>query len=367
MAPKKGNKTPQPQKNKKDKIESKNKNPTGAQSTQTADIKEIFQQLQMQPPRTAQISHTSQEILNLAEISATSRSSGEELMVHPRNSSPMNTTGASNEQREEDTEKWDMRTYIQSLPTRADMDQYVHRLEETYKTEIQELKTSTKDIQEKTVKLDNRVVKTEQELIKVKEKIQKQGNQINQLINSLDEQENRSRRSNIRIRGLKEEVNPKDLIITLQKIFQEIAQDTDIKDLIIDRAHRATGRRRLDPSKPRDVICKMHYAHIKDRIMLAARQNKNIQYEGDPLLLFQDLSKYTLDRRRALKPLVEQLRKNNLQYRWKFPFQLQAQREESTATFSDLEDLPQFLTILKLSDIELPDWPISYMKLPRKA
>lgn len=69
-------------------------------------------------------------------------------------------------------------------------------------------------------------------------------------------------------------MNPKDLITTLQKIFQEIIQDMDVKDLIIDRAHRVVGIRRLDPSRPRDVICKMHYAHIKDRIMLAARQKK---------------------------------------------------------------------------------------------
>lgn len=175
MAPKKGNKTPQPQNNKKDKIESKNKNPTGAQSTQTADIKEIFQQLQLQSPRTIQALHTSQEISNIAKISVTSRSSGEEIMDHPRNSSPMDTTGSLNEQREEDKEKWDMRTYIQSLPTRADMDQYVHRLEETYKIEIQDLKISTKDIQEKTAKLDNRVSKTEQELAKIKEKVKNKG------------------------------------------------------------------------------------------------------------------------------------------------------------------------------------------------
>lgn len=173
--------------------------------------------------------------------------------------------------------------------------------------------------------------------------------------------------SNIRIRGLKEDVSVKELITTLQKIFQELIQDIEVKDLIIDRAHRVAGIRRLDLSKPRDVICKMHYAYIKDRIMLAARQNKNIQHEGDPIQLFQDLSKFTLDRRRALKPLVEQLRKNNLQYRWKFPFQLQAQREGLNATFSDLEVLPQFLATLNLSEIELPDWPISYMKTFRKS
>lgn len=57
MAPKKGNKMPQSQKKRKDKIESKNKNPTGAQPTQPADIKEIFQQLQLQSPRATQTLH----------------------------------------------------------------------------------------------------------------------------------------------------------------------------------------------------------------------------------------------------------------------------------------------------------------------
>lgn len=247
------------------------------------------------------------------------------------------------------------------------MDQYVHRLEDTYKNEIQELKISTQTVQEKMAILDTRVLKTEQELTKIKEKIQTQGNQINQLINSLDEQENRNRRSNIGIRGLKEDVGSKELIITLQKIFQEITQDMDDKDLLIDRAHRVAGMKRLDPSKPRDVICKMHYAHIKDRITLAVRQKKEIQHEGEPRLFFQDLSKFTLNRRRALKPLVKQLRRNNLQYRWKFPFQLQVQKEGLIATFSNLEDLPQFLAILNLPEIDLPDWPIAYTKVSRKT
>lgn len=192
MAPKKGNKTPQLQRNKKDKVESKNKNPTGTQTTQTSDIKEIFQQLQLQSPRTMQVLHTSQEISNIAEMSVTSRSSGEEQMNHPRNSSLIDTTGSVSDPKEMDTENWDMRKYIQSRPTRADMDQYVHRLENSYKVEIQELKASTKATQEKTAILDTRVSKTEQELRKIKERVQKQGNQINQLINSLDEQENRN-------------------------------------------------------------------------------------------------------------------------------------------------------------------------------
>lgn len=66
--------------------------------------------------------------------------------------------GSSIEQKEVDKEKWDMRTYIRSLSTRADMDQYVHRLEKSYKKEIQELKISTKNTQEKMGILDTKVI-----------------------------------------------------------------------------------------------------------------------------------------------------------------------------------------------------------------
>lgn len=86
----------------------------------------------------------------------------------------------------------------------------------------------------------------------------------------MDEQENKNRRNNIRIRGLSENVSSKDMIAVLQKIFQELAQDQEGKEFMIDRAHRVMGSKRPDPSKPRDVICKMHYAQDKDKIMLSA-------------------------------------------------------------------------------------------------
>lgn len=101
-------------------------------TAQMTDIKEYFQQLQMQSPQSQQILQTSQETLNVVESSSTSRSSGEEMVDHPRNSSPIDILGTSIEQKEPDKETWDMRSYIQSLPTRADMDLYVHRLEKSY-------------------------------------------------------------------------------------------------------------------------------------------------------------------------------------------------------------------------------------------
>lgn len=180
MAPKKGSKTPQTQISKKDKVEGNSRNTLGTQSVQTTDVKEFFQQLHLQSPHATQELQTAQELSNLAESLATSRSSGEEQVGHPRNSSPIEKTGPISKQKEEYKEKWDIKAYIRSLPTRADMDQYVHRLEESYKIEIQELKTSTKITQEKIDTVDKRVSKTEQELKRIGEKIQKQKKQFMQ-------------------------------------------------------------------------------------------------------------------------------------------------------------------------------------------
>lgn len=91
--------------------------------------------------------------------------------------------------------------------------------------------------------------------------------------------------------------------------------------------------------------------------MLATRQNKNIEFEGTKLILFQDLSKHTLALSRALKPLLEPLQERDSQYRWRFPFHLQAHYKGLTATFRDLEHLPEFLKIPQLPEVKLPHWP----------
>lgn len=59
------------------------------------------------------------------------------------------------------------------------------------------------------------------------------------LITQLDDQENRSRRNNIRLRGIPESVHPQDLINSLTKLFNSIlGKDPDDK-IEFDRAHRA--------------------------------------------------------------------------------------------------------------------------------
>lgn len=242
----------------------------------------------------------------------------------------------------------DMKAYICSLPTREDMDRYVYRLETSYKTELQELKVSVQNTQEKMDIIDTRLTDMEQKIVQAEAKLQEQDQGLKCAINTIDDIENKNRRNNIRIRGLPETISLEDLIRTLRGIFNILLQNPPTTEIIFDWAHRTAGLRKIDPTRPRNVICRIHYFYIKEKIMLAARQNKTIDFEGTKIILFQDLSRHKLVLRKPLKPLLEHLQKRDIQYRWSFPFQLQVQHNGLMATFRDIEDLPEFLKTFQL-------------------
>lgn len=52
-----------------------------------------------------------------------------------------------------------MQAYIQSLPTREDMDKYVHRLETSYKAELQLMKTALANTQSRMEVIESKIKK----------------------------------------------------------------------------------------------------------------------------------------------------------------------------------------------------------------
>lgn len=86
----------------------------------------------------------------------------------------------------------------------------------------------------------------------------------------MDDQENRSRRNNIRIRGLPVKVEPKDLAVAVTAIFNQILVKPTDSPIEIDHVYRLLGPRNPNLSYPRDVICRIHFFNIKAEFMQAA-------------------------------------------------------------------------------------------------
>lgn len=171
---------------------------------------------------------------------------------------------------------------------------------------------------------------------------------IQQIMYQQDDIENRSRSNNIRIRGIPESVDHKDLAVAVTAIFNQLQQKPKDAPLELDRVHRTSGQRNPDSSFVRDTLSRVNFYKMKEEIMGVASTQDSILFNDIPVMLLLDLSHQTLAMRRALKLLTQLLQEHHIKYQWRFPFQLQVHHEGKTALFCILGDLKKYLCWINL-------------------
>ncbi|CAH2293019.1 Hypothetical predicted protein [Pelobates cultripes] len=193
--------------------------------------------------------------------------------------------------------------------------------------QLEGLKTEMATLASRTGQTENRISKLESSTQEHAQDIAYFHGKIAALEDGMEDLNNRSRRNNIRIRGLPEAVTQEQLLPTLKAIFQEMAPDLTPNDLEIDRVHRALKPPNLNQATPRDIITRLHHFSAKEKLTQAARY-KQPKFKGISLTFFQDLSPLTLKKRRDLKPLTLALQQQGLKYVWGHPFKLIVRKDE---------------------------------------
>lgn len=79
-----------------------------------------------------------------------------------------------------------------------------------------------------------------------------------------------------------------DLEDAMRELMKELIPDIDSHQMEIDRIHRALTAPRTD-GLPRDIIVKLHYYCIKEKLMFAARNRQDLSLFGAPIQLFTHL------------------------------------------------------------------------------
>ncbi|KAF7661707.1 hypothetical protein LDENG_00255570 [Lucifuga dentata] len=120
------------------------------------------------------------------------------------------------------------------------------------------------------------------------------------LTSKLDELENRSRRSNLRVLGVPEKMEGADPVEFMTQRFREICgSDTFPHPPLLDRAHRL-GRSTDDggerSSRPRPIIVRFHYYQDKEWVL--AKRRGELSFRGHRIYIYPDLST-SLARQRA--------------------------------------------------------------------
>lgn len=88
--------------------------------------------------------------------------------------------------------------------------------------------------------------------------------------------------------------------------------------------------------------------------MVKLRSILAIDLDEAVLNIYPDLSKETLERGRALRPLLNQIQSDGATYKWGFPLCLIATKNGRSSNLRFLEDLQAFCNDLNITPMELP-------------
>uniref|UniRef100_A0A1B8Y3T6 Uncharacterized protein n=1 Tax=Xenopus tropicalis TaxID=8364 RepID=A0A1B8Y3T6_XENTR len=181
-------------------------------------------------------------------------------------------------------------------------------------TAIKDIHTKIRELGDRTDKLEYLTDEVIQRHTNLEDENMALREEISQLKNTCEDLENRSRRQNLRIRGVPEEIS------------------------------------HPPPTKPsRDIVVCFHYYAQKEMVLTNARTASLLEYLNHRIQIFADLSPTTQAKRREFRPLTQLLRDNKIPYRWGYPFRLIVQHRGQSYTLHSLEKRQQLLQTLGLT------------------
>lgn len=176
-----------------------------------------------------------------------------------------------------------------------------------------------------------------------------------QIINlKLADLEDRSRRNNIKFRNIPESIQQSDLVQFLQSLMRALSPDLSARDMEIDRAHRLPKPSHLPASTPRDVLARIHFFTVKEKVMHAAKRTARLPDPFANIALYADLSKATMENRRQLSTITKALQNHKIPYKWGFPTKLLITHQNKTHV---VRTLSMGLTLLRNWHIIPEEWP----------
>lgn len=153
--------------------------------------------------------------------------------------------------------------------------------------------------------------------------------------------QNRSRRFNVRVTSLPEKSEGEDVIKFMSNFFYDVlGPEVYQAPPTLDIAHRIGRERSGRAEKPRVMIVRFHYYQDKVRALKADRNH--LVWRDQKVLFFPDYAPETVKLRASFKKIKSLLWSKKVSFRLTFPAVLKVQFKNKTRIFKNAADATQF-------------------------
>ena len=213
-------------------------------------------------------------------------------------------------------------------------------------TAINRIKSDFKDFSGRLEQAEHRIGDIEDDIAGEKTKIAMLEKQVSELTSKMDDLENRSRRSNLRLVNLPEKAEKGNAAAFLEKWLPDaLGPETFPAPVVIERAHRLPGA--PQSSALRVMIMKFLNFRDKIRVMQAARKKGKIMYEGHHVMFFHDISTELHKKRKHFDDVKQRLRDLKIDYGIIYPAKLRLFHEGKPRMFADPASVELFIKELE--------------------
>uniref|UniRef100_H3ART6 L1 transposable element RRM domain-containing protein n=1 Tax=Latimeria chalumnae TaxID=7897 RepID=H3ART6_LATCH len=208
---------------------------------------------------------------------------------------------------------------------------------------VVEIKDTNKSILERLATIDTHLTETDNCLAAAESQISKLSREVANLRTHLNDQENHARRNNLRILGFPEGIEQGNPSRFLEEALLSLLGFPEGTKLKIERAHRSLGPKPAAGQRPHPFIVKFLWFPMKEKILRTAREKGVLDWEGQRILIFPDLSRDLQERRRQFLKVKQMLWDKKIKYGLYYPAILKITCNGVTTSYTSAEAAEKFV------------------------
>lgn len=218
------------------------------------------------------------------------------------------------------------------------------------KQSLNRLETSVGEIKQQMEKLDERLTMVEHRVSNAEDRSIRHERALGYLLRrearltaKQDDMENRLRRNNIRVYGIPEEAEGKEMVPFMVEFFRTTLTLKDDVEIKLERAHRAIAPKPKTKASTRSIIVRFLDFSVKQAVLQQAWKQRDITFQGQKVYFDQDYSPDVQRKRKKVREVIKRLREKNIKAQSPYPAQLKVFLDTGVKVFPSLLEAQSFL------------------------